>query len=71
MEIFQHAPAYFADERNKSVNFLNSLDRSPLMKMPKEMTRLDHVFQQINLRMFEKFKGFRQGFRTFDKNFDG
>jgi Ca2+-binding EF-hand superfamily protein len=21
--------------------------------------------------MFEKFKGFRQGFRTFDKNFDG
>ena len=41
------------------------------MKMPKEMKRLDHVFQQINLRMYEKFKGFRQGFRTFDKNFDG
>lgn len=71
MEIFQSCPAILCVDRNRSTNFVNSLERLPLLKMPENFTRVDNLLQLINTRIIEKFKGFRQGFRTFDKNFDG
>lgn len=43
----------------------------PLMRAPEEFKRVDQLIQHISYRILEKFKGFRQGFRRFDKNFDG
>ena len=35
------------------------------------MRRTDRLIQQVDYRILEKFKGFREAFRRFDKNFDG
>jgi len=35
------------------------------------MRRIDRLIQQVDYRILEKFKGFREAFRRFDKNFDG
>jgi len=45
MEIFQQCPALFQAERNNSLNFLNSMDRTPLLKLPIQMTRMDFIYQ--------------------------
>jgi Ca2+-binding EF-hand superfamily protein len=36
-----------------------------------KMRRTDRLIQQVDYRILEKFKGFREAFRRFDKNFDG
>ena len=33
--------------------------------------RVDKLLKYVHCRIEEKFKGFRQAFRSFDKNFDG
>jgi Ca2+-binding EF-hand superfamily protein len=71
IDIFQTCPAVSLRDRNKSTNFINCLERMPLMKSSEEFTRVDLLLQHISYRILEKFKGFRQGFRRFDKNFDG
>ncbi len=34
-------------------------------------SRLDKLFRYVHVRIEEKFKGFRQAFRNFDKDFGG
>lgn len=71
IEIFQHCPATLQHDHNRSTNFINSLERQPLMKMPEQYGRIDMLLQHVNNRIYEKFKGFTEAFRRFDKNFDG
>jgi len=41
------------------------------MKRIKEYGRIDMLLQHVNNRIIEKFRGFTEAFRRFDKNFDG
>lgn len=71
INIFQHCPSTMPLDNNKSTNFINSLERVPLMKNEKEYGRVDLLLQHVNNRIFQKYKGFTEAFRRFDKNFDG
>jgi hypothetical protein len=71
IEIFQHCPATLPAQHNKSTNFINSLERVPMMKTTEEYGRIDVLLQHVNNRILEKFRGFTDAFRRFDKNFDG
>ena len=42
-----------------------------MLKAPDQYERLDKLFQHVHNRIIEKFRGFRDAFRRFDKNFDG
>lgn len=58
-------------DHNKSTNFVNSLERFPMMKTKNDYGRIDILFQHVNNRIVEKHKGFTEAFRRFDKDFDG
>lgn len=42
-----------------------------MLKLPSQYDRLDMLMQHVHHRIIEKYKGFRDAFRRFDKNFDG
>lgn len=42
-----------------------------MMKTTEEYGRIDMLLQHVNNRILEKFRGFTDAFRRFDKNFDG
>ena len=42
-----------------------------MLKTEAEFGRLDQLLIHVNNRIVQKYKGFRQAFRRFDKNFDG
>ena len=42
-----------------------------MMKSTEQYGRLDELFQHVSNRINEKFKGFTQAFRSFDRNYDG
>jgi len=42
-----------------------------MMKTAETYGRIDKLLQHVNNRILEKYKGFREGFRKMDKNFDG
>ena len=71
IEIFQTCPATLKPDRNSSQQFINSLARQPMLKTENEFGRLDQLLIHVNNRILQKYKGFRQAFRRFDKNFDG
>lgn len=71
IDIFLHCPATLPSENNKSTNFINSLERMPMQKTIQEYGRIDMLLQHVNNRIVEKYKGFTEAFRRFDKNFDG
>ena len=41
------------------------------MKTAETYGRIDKLLPHVNTRILEKYKGFREGFRKMDKNFDG
>lgn len=42
-----------------------------MMKTTTEYGRIDMLLQHVNNRIIEKYRGFKEAFRKFDKNFDG
>ncbi len=58
-------------DRNKSTNFIGSLERMPLVTVPEEFGRADELIQHAHFKIIEKFKGFRECFRKLDKDFSG
>lgn len=58
-------------QQNNSHNFLSSLERLPIFKTAEEYGRVDVLLQHVSNRIVEKYKGFTEAFRRFDKNFDG
>ena len=42
-----------------------------MMKTVEQYGRIDKLLQHVNNRILEKYKGFTEAFRRFDKNFDG
>ena len=42
-----------------------------MMKTVEQYSRVDKLLQHVNNRILEKYKGFTEAFRRFDKNFDG
>jgi len=42
-----------------------------MQKTMQEYGRIDMLLQHVNNRIVEKYKGFTEAFRRFDKNFDG
>ena len=42
-----------------------------MVKTQAEFGRIDKLIIHVNNRIVQKFKGFREAFRRFDKNFDG
>lgn len=42
-----------------------------MMKTTAEYGRVDMLLQHVNNRIIEKYRGFTEAFRRFDKNFDG
>lgn len=58
-------------DKNKSLEFLNALERMPLVTTPDQFTRGDELIQHANFKIIEKYKGFRECFRTMDKDFSG
>jgi len=71
IDIFITCPSTLACDHNKSTNFINSLERMPMMKTVEQYSRVDKLLQHVNNRILEKYKGFTEAFRRFDKNFDG
>lgn len=71
IDIFIQCPSTLPADHNKSTNFINSLERQPMMKTLEQYSRIDKLLQHVNNRILEKYKGFTEAFRRFDKNFDG
>jgi Ca2+-binding EF-hand superfamily protein len=71
IKIFQNCPFILKGNHNISTHFSNSLERIPMIKTVKEYGRIDVLLQHVNNRIIEKYKGFTEAFRRFDKNFDG
>jgi hypothetical protein len=71
IDIFLHCPSTLPWDNNRSTNFINSLERQPMMKTANTYSRIDKLLQHVNNRILEKYKGFREAFRRMDKNFDG
>ena len=69
--IYQHCPAVMPSQQNNSHNFLASLERLPILKTAEEYGRVDVLLQHVSNRIVEKYRGFTEAFRRFDKNFDG
>ena len=43
IDIFIHCPSTLACNRNKSINFINSLERMPMMKTLEQYGRIDKL----------------------------
>lgn len=71
IDIFLHCPATLPLDNNRSTAFINSLEKVPMPKTMQEYGRIDMLLQHVNNRIVEKYKGFTEAFRRFDKNFDG
>lgn len=71
IDIFLHCPATLKQDSNKSTNFVYSQERMPMPKTMEEYGRIDMLLQHVNNRIVEKYKGFTEAFRRFDKDFGG
>ncbi len=72
IKIFQTCPATLSRDRNRSTQFTNSLERTPLVVDSLEnFKRTDKLIQLAHFKILEKFKGFRECFRRLDKDFSG
>ena len=58
-------------DHNCSLEFINALERMPLVKEPSDFGRADELIQHANFKIIEKYQGFRMCFRRMDKDFSG
>ena len=56
-------------DSNNSDNFKNNMDLNKEVVSKQE--RIDKLLRYVHCRIEEKFKGFRQAFRSFDRDFGG
>jgi hypothetical protein len=75
MEIYNNCPTFLKGDANNSENFRALVEKEKGVDggdgEEGERKRADKLFQYVHARIEEKFKDFRQAFRSFDKNFDG
>lgn len=71
IEVFQRCPSKLRTDTNKSKQLADTLEKVPMMKTQESYGKVDELFQHVSNRITEKFKGFTQAFRSFDKNYDG
>eukprot|EP00351_Strombidinopsis_sp_SopsisLIS2011_P005729 CAMPEP_0116872698 /NCGR_PEP_ID=MMETSP0463-20121206/3524_1 /TAXON_ID=181622 /ORGANISM="Strombidinopsis sp, Strain SopsisLIS2011" /LENGTH=144 /DNA_ID=CAMNT_0004513331 /DNA_START=125 /DNA_END=559 /DNA_ORIENTATION=- len=69
MELYDKCPYVLRGQKNYSGNFVQSIDVKKTISS--KFDRVDKLIQFVHFRMEEKFKGYREAFRMFDKNFDG
>jgi hypothetical protein len=69
IEIYNNCPTFLRGDANNSDNFRSNMDTNKDLTVSQD--RVDKLFQYVHARIEEKFKDFRQAFRSFDKNFDG
>jgi hypothetical protein len=69
IEIYSNCPLFMKGDSNNSDCFKGSLDLN--RDVSSKYERVDKLLKYVHARIEEKFKGFRQAFRSFDKDFGG
>ena len=70
LDIYTSLPARLKGDSNNSNAFKVSLEyQTDLSNLSND--KIDKLIRRVHMRIEEKFKNFRNAFRSFDKNYDG
>ena len=71
IDIFNACPSRIKGDSNNSDAFKESLEFDFDIHCKDHITKSEKLVRYVHLKLEEKFKNYRNAFRSFDKNYDG